>query len=106
MAPKRSIFRIVVNDDMENSMPIAAMDDFPDELGEYRESIFAQMNGNGYYTSQLVLALGDGFVTYDFYSDRAWLDKVRRQAVEPYEEQKREEARILEREQWKQEGIR
>lgn len=106
MAPKKSIFRVVVNGDMDNSIPIMVVEDFPDELGEYRESIFAQMAGTDYYTSQLVLKRGDDFITYDFYSDRAWLDEVKRQAVEPYEEREREQARILEREQWKQEGIR
>lgn len=106
MASKKSIFHAVINGDMDNSLPITAVEDFPDELGEYRESIFAQMAGTDYYTSQLVLKRGDSFITYDFYSDQAWLDEVKRQAVEPYEEREREQARILEREQWKQEGIK
>jgi hypothetical protein len=106
MAPKKSIFRVVINGDMDNSIPITGAEDFPDELGEYRESIFAQLSGTDYYTSQLVLKRGDDFITYDFYSDRAWLDEVKWQAVQPYEEREREQARILEREQWKQEGMR
>ncbi len=104
--PKKSIFRIVLNGDMDNSVPVTAIEDFPDELGEYRETIFSQMTGRDYYTSQLVLKREDDFIIYDFYSDRAWLDEVKRQAVEPYEEREREQARLLELERWKQEGIR
>ncbi len=106
MAPKKLIFHVVLNNDMDDSMSITAVDDFPDELGEYRESIFAQMNGKDYYKSQLVLMQGEDFITYDFYSDRAWIDAVKQQAVKPYQERDREATRVLEREQWKQEGVR
>jgi len=106
MAPRKLIFHVVVNNDMDDSMSITAVDDFPDELGEYRESIFAQMNGKDYYKSQLVLMQGEDFITYDFYSDRAWIDAVKQQAVEPYQEREREEAKLQEQEYWKQEGVR
>ncbi|SRR6266487_1456818 len=106
MAPKRSVFRIVVNDDMENSQLVMEVGDFPDELGEYRESIFAQMNGKDYYASQLVLMQGEDFITYDFYSDKAWIDAVKKQVAESFEERDREATRVLEVEQLKQEWAR
>ncbi len=106
MAPKKSIFRVVVDNDMDNSILIIDVGDFPDELGEYRDSIFAQMNGKDYYASQLVLMRGDTLVTFDFYSDLAWLNAVRRQAVEPYVERQREEVQELEYEQLRQDVIR
>ncbi len=81
MAPRRTnrraTFRIVVDEDMGNPISITSIEDFPDFLGRYRESIFAQMTGEDYYKSQLVLTLQkDGFVTYDFYSEQAWIDEM------------------------------
>jgi hypothetical protein len=101
MASKRknqpATFRIVVDDDMDNPIIVTDVASFPDALGRYRESIFAQMTGPDYYTSQLVLLLGeDTFVTYDFYSEQAWIDTVVetqvKEKLEPYEEIKREDA--------------
>lgn len=100
MAPRRTnlqaTFRIIVDGDMGNPIPITSVEDFPDFLGRYKESIFAQMTGEDYYKSQLVLLLqDDGFVTYDFYSEQAWIDEMVetqvRQKLEPYEERERED---------------
>jgi hypothetical protein len=80
---------------MGNAMPVTAVEDFPDFLGRYRESIFAQMIGEDYYTSRLVLTQEDDFITYDFYSEQAWIDAMVetqvRQKLEQYEERERED---------------
>jgi len=74
---RRATFRIVVDGDLDNPLPVTAIEEFPDFLAGYRESIFAQMVGEEYYKSQLVLRLREGgFVTYDFYSEQAWIDKM------------------------------
>ncbi len=70
---------------------------FPDSLGRYRESIFAQMTGEDYYKSQLVLLVAeDSFTTYDFYSESAWINEMVdtrvKEELEPYENLKREDA--------------
>src|SRR5258708_16073878 len=93
---QRATFRIVVDGDLDNPLPITEIEDFPDFLGGYRESIFAQMIGENYYKSQLVLWLQEGgFVTYDFYSEQAWINEMVqtqvRQKLEPYEQAERED---------------
>src|SRR5205807_4804374 len=93
---RRATFRIVVDGDLDNPIPITGLEDFPDFLGGYRESIFAQMVGEEYYKSQLVLRSGEGgFVTYDFYSEQAWIDEMVetqvRQKLEPYEQAEQED---------------
>src|SRR2546429_3230379 len=115
MAPRRTnqrtMLRIVVDGDMDNPILVTAVEDFPGFLGRYRESIFAQMTGDDYYKSQLVLLLQEGsLVTYDFYSEQAWIDEMVetqvRQKLEPYEEREREDEinREIERRGWGRNG--
>jgi hypothetical protein len=93
---QRATFRIVVDGDLDNPLPITAIEDFPDFLGGYRESIFAQMSGEDYYKSQLVLRSREGdLITYDFYSEQAWIDEMVesqvKERLEPYERAERED---------------
>ena len=93
---QRTTFRIVVDGDLNNPLPITVVDDFPDFLGRYRESIFAQMMGEDYYKSQLTLMMQEGsFITYDFYSEQAWINEMVetqvRQKLEPYVDRERED---------------
>jgi len=107
---RRATFRIVVDGDLDNPLPVTAIEEFPDFLAGYRESIFAQMVGEEYYKSQLVLRLREGgFVTYDFYSEQAWIDEMVetqvREKLEPYEQAEREDEMNMEIERRVQERM-
>ncbi len=96
--------------DLDNPLPVTAIEEFPDFLAGYRESIFAQMVGEEYYKSQLVLRLREGgFVTYDFYSEQAWIDEMVetqvREKLEPYEQAEREDEMNMEIERRVQERM-
>src|SRR5262245_23598290 len=93
----QTTFRVVINSDTGHPISIRSVEELPDSLGQYKESIFAQMREEYYYASQLVLKLEDGqFVTYDFYSEQAWIDTMVeiqvQQKLEPYERLEREDA--------------
>jgi hypothetical protein len=107
---RRTTFRIVVDGDLDNPLPVTTIEEFPDFLAGYRESIFAQMVGEEYYKSQLVLRLREGgFVTYDFYSEQAWIDEMVetqvREKLEPYEQAEREDEMNMEIERRVQERM-
>jgi hypothetical protein len=94
---QRATFRIVIDEDIDSAIAVTAVADFPDALGRYRESVWAQMTGEDYYRSQLVLRSRDGnFVTYDFYSEQAWIDMLVETQVQerlaPIEQAEREAA--------------
>jgi len=74
--------RIVIDDDTDNPVVVTRLADFPDVLGKYRESVWAQMTGKDYYSSQLVLRSGEDLIKYDFYSEQAWIDEMVEEEVE------------------------
>ncbi len=66
------MFRLTINDDMDNPIIIASAKDFPTFLDEFRDSLFALLTGKNFHQSQLVLNSDGDLTTYDFYSEAAW----------------------------------